>query len=94
MPLTLEQAEQAGQLAAAINAATTAIADLDARIADVEGRGIGAKGSSMALADGTSIQADVPLSSAEVVEILGGYKALLETKLAAAQAALDAITIA
>lgn len=94
MSLTLEQAELAGRLAAGIKAATTAIGDLDTRIADIQERGIGARGSSMALDDGTSIHADMPLSTAEAVEMLGRYRTLLVCKRDAAESALAAITIA
>lgn len=93
MPLTLDQADQAGALSAAIRRSNAAIADLATRIGDVQERGVGANSSSMALDDGTSILADVPLSTGEVAEILGRYKTLLEAKRDAAQAALDAITI-
>lgn len=90
MPLTLEQAATAGDLATKIAAANAEIADIDTRIAEdipfVRVSADRVDGSSIS----TTLNLDVDTSNA----LLGVLKTMLEAKRDAAQDALDAITIA
>lgn len=90
MPLTLDQAALAGQLAAGIAAANAAITDLDVRIAEA----VPFVRMAAERTDGQTIRAEIVLDAEASVELLEFLKAKVEAKRDAAQAALDAITIA
>jgi len=89
MPLTLEQAEQAGALAAGIRAADEALAGLDARIAE------GAQIATMIaqLATGNSVRAEMPMTAEESAEVFDAVRAIVQAKRDALAAALAAISV-
>lgn len=78
--MTPEQASIAAEHDRAIKAADVAIADLAARIADVQDKSIAAVRASMALADGTSVHADLSLTAAETAQMLASYRDLIAAK--------------
>lgn len=87
MSLTLEQASQAGALAAAILAADDAIAGLNARI------GEGAQITTMIaqLATGNSVRAEMPMTAEESAAVFDAVLSIVQAKRAALAAALAAI---
>ena len=89
MPLTLDQAAQAGTLAGYIIKANEAIASFDNRIANSKD----VIRISADLANGDTIREDLPLSAQEMVGVYEYLKNIVVTKRDALQAQLDGITI-
>ncbi|MGE3742129.1 MAG: hypothetical protein AB7I59_21770 [Geminicoccaceae bacterium] len=76
MALTVEQAEQAGAVAAALRKANDAIADLDARIAEA----IPLVRLSGDRADGSFVRAEITLDVEETAGLYGYLKTVVEAK--------------
>lgn len=87
MSLTLEQATNAGALAAHIVAADDALAGLDSRI------GEGAQISCMIaqLATGNSVRAEIPMTAEESAAVFNAVRTIVQAKRDALAAALAAI---
>lgn len=89
MPLTLDQAKQAGILAGHIAQANEAIASFDKRIeAAMPVISISAR-----QADDTQIREDIPLTAEEMVGLYNYLKDIVTAKRDALQADLDKISI-
>ena len=86
--LTLEQAATAGQIAAGVAAIDAAVAGIDARVAE----GAAMTSMSASLLDGTSLRAEVVLSTDETAALLGVVKEALNTNRAALVSQLAALT--
>lgn len=89
MPLTLEQATQAGVLAGYITKANEAIASFDNRIANAKG----VVSISARQDDDTQITENLPLTAQEMAGVYEYLKGLVTAKRDGLQSLLDAITI-